>query len=158
MLSTASMRRTPAAAGTAPPLVPGRADDAHATDVAHAAFLGMPFALWTQAEVIEAIAQRHGAPYRYVVTPNVSHVVAAHNEPDRLMPIYRDAWLSLCDSRILRALARLDRLALPLVTGSDLVATLLATLNAQERPGAPPRILVVGPPHSAALCASAIPP
>jgi exopolysaccharide biosynthesis WecB/TagA/CpsF family protein len=147
MPSTAIMRRTPAAAGSAPPLVPGCGDDAGAADVAHAAFLGLPFALCTQAEVIEAIIAQDGTPYRYVVTPNAAHVVAAHNEPDRLLPIYRSAWLSLCDSRIVRALARLDRLALPLVTGSDLVATLLATLDAQERPAAPRRILVVGPPH-----------
>ncbi|HEX4040653.1 MAG TPA: WecB/TagA/CpsF family glycosyltransferase [Xanthobacteraceae bacterium] len=147
MPPTAIMRRTPAGAGSAPPLVPGCDDDARAADAAHVAFLGMPFALWTQTEVIEAIIAHHGAPYRYVVTPNAAHVVAVHNEPGRLLPIYRSAWLSLCDSRIVRALARLDRLALPLVTGSDLVAALLATLNAQERPGAPRPILVVGPPH-----------
>jgi len=147
MLSTANLRRAPAAAGTAPPLVPGGNDDGHAAHAVHAAFLGLPFSMWTQAEVIEAITAHRGAPYRYVVTPNASHVVAAHREPDRLMPIYRGAWLSLCDSRIVRALARLDRLALPLVTGSDLVATLLAALNAHERPGAPRRILIVGPPR-----------
>ena len=74
----------------------------------HVEFLGLPFCLWTQAEVIEAITARCGAPYRYVVTPNAYHVVAAHDEPAQLLPIYRAAWLSLCDSRIVRALARLD--------------------------------------------------
>jgi exopolysaccharide biosynthesis WecB/TagA/CpsF family protein len=147
MASTAIMHRTPAAAGSAPPLVPGCDDDAAVAGVAHAAFLGMPFALCTQAEAIDAVIAHRGAPYRYVVTPNAAHVVAAHNEPDRLLPIYRSAWLSLCDSRIVRALARLDGLALPLVTGSDLVATLLATLSAQPRPDAPQRILVVGPSY-----------
>jgi exopolysaccharide biosynthesis WecB/TagA/CpsF family protein len=111
-------------------------------------FLGLPFSLWTQDQVIAAIGAQYGAPYRYVVTPNAAHVVAAHDAPEGLMPVYRDAWLSLCDSRIVRALARLDRLTLPLVTGSDLTATLLAQLNAQDRPGAPRRILVVGPPRS----------
>ena len=66
-----------------------------------------------------------------------------------MLPIYRAAWLSVCDSRIVRALARLDGQALPLVTGSDLVAALLARLNAAGRPGLPQRILVVGPPHGA---------
>lgn len=144
MPSSATLHRAPAAAGTAPPLVPARGDDARAL---HAEFLGLPFSLWPQAAVIAAIAAHRGGPYRYVVTPNASHVVAAHNEPDRLMPIYRGAWLSLCDSRIVRALARLDRLALPLVTGSDLVAALLAALDAHDRPEAPRRILVVGPPR-----------
>ena len=117
---------------------------------AHAEFLGLPFALLTQSEVVDAIAADCGAPYRYVVTPNSYHVVAAHDEPGSLLPIYRAAWLSVCDSRIVRALARLDRLALPLVTGSDLVAALLARLNAQDRLNLPRRILVVGPPRGIA--------
>ena len=57
---------------------------------------------------------------------------ASMRRPDRLLPIYRGAWLSLCDSHIVRLLARLERDFLPLVTGSDLVAALLATLNGQN--------------------------
>lgn len=132
-----------APADIAPPLVP------HGGAIVHAEFLGLPFALLTQGEVIDAITAGCGAPYRYVVTPNAYHVVAAHEEPVRLLPIYRAAWLSVCDSRIVRALARLDRRALPLVTGSDLVPALLARLNAQDRQGLPRRILVVGPPRGA---------
>jgi exopolysaccharide biosynthesis WecB/TagA/CpsF family protein len=108
----------------------------------HAEFLGLRFCLLPRADVVRRIIEDGGTPYRYVVTPNAYHVVAAHEAPDRLLPIYRDAWLSLCDSRIVRALARLERHALPLVTGSDLVAALLATLN---RPHNAKRILVVGP-------------
>ncbi|HEX3936742.1 MAG TPA: WecB/TagA/CpsF family glycosyltransferase [Xanthobacteraceae bacterium] len=145
------MRRTSAEAVAAPLLVP-QSHDIGAAD--HAEFLGMRFCSWTQANVVAAIAAcaaaGGGAPYRYVVTPNSYHIVAAHDEPARLLPIYRAAWLSLCDSRIVQALARLVRLELPLVTGSDLVATLLAALNANDRPGPPRRILVVGPPQSAA--------
>ncbi len=114
----------------------------------HAEFLGLPFCLLPQAEVIQLIAEGCGAPYRYVVTPNAYHVVSAHEAPAQLLPIYRGAWLSLCDSRIIRALARLERRALPLVTGSDLVAALLASLNGHARPGLPQRILVVGPPRA----------
>lgn len=144
------MRRASTKAVAAPPLVP-QSHDVGAAD--HAEFLGMRFCSWTQADVVAAIAAYpadNGAPYRYVVTPNSYHIVAAHDEPARLLPIYRAAWLSLCDSRIVRALARLDRLKLPLVTGSDLVATLLATLNSDDRTGPPRRILIVGPPRSAA--------
>ena len=111
--------------------------------VPHIEFLGLPFCILTQAEVIRAIAADCGAPYRYVVTPNSYHIVSAHKEPERLLPIYRAAWLSLCDSRIVRALALLDHRTLPLVTGSDLVAALLVYLNADT----PRRILVVGPPR-----------
>jgi len=146
-----------AQADIAPPLAPraGDLDRVERTDradrVEHVEFLGLPFCLLTQAEVIEAITARCAAPYRYVVTPNAYHVVAAHDEPTRLLPLYQAAWLSLCDSRIVRILARLDGRALPLVTGSDLVAALLARLNAHDRPDAPRRILVVGPPRSAEL-------
>lgn len=113
----------------------------------HVEFLGLPFCLLTQGEAIQTIAAYCGAPYRYVVTPNAYHVVVAHDEPAQLLPIYRAAWLSLCDSRIVRALARLEKHSLPLVTGSDLVAALLASLNAPDRREAPKRILVVGPPR-----------
>jgi exopolysaccharide biosynthesis WecB/TagA/CpsF family protein len=116
----------------------------------HADFLGMPFCLLSSAQALDLIVSRRGAPYRYVVTPNAYHVVTAHDQPGRLLPIYRDAWLSLCDSRIVRALARLENRALPLVTGSDLVAALLSTLNGLElssksASSRPPRLLIVGP-------------
>jgi exopolysaccharide biosynthesis WecB/TagA/CpsF family protein len=111
----------------------------------HAEFLGLPFSLLRQPEVIQLIAEQGGAPYRYIVTPNAHHVVTIHNEPARLLPIYQEAWLSLCDSRIVRALARFDRLPLPLVTGSDLVAALLRALDASDSAHTPRRILVVGP-------------
>jgi len=111
----------------------------------HAEFLGLPFSLLPQAEVIRLIVERSAAPYRYVVTPNAYHVVSVHEEPARLLPVYQSAWLSLCDSRIIRALAWLDRRALPLVTGSDLVAALLAKLNADVCRRTPHRVLVVGP-------------
>jgi len=116
---------------------------AHAPPVSHAEFLGLPFGLLTPQQVLRLVIERRGAAYGYVVTPNAYHVVAVHDDPARLVPIYRDAWLSVCDSRILRALAKLDGQDLPLVTGSDLAAALLAALN---RPGAPQRkLLVVGP-------------
>lgn len=110
----------------------------------HAEFLGMRFSLLPQDEVIRRVIEA-GPPYRYVVTPNAYHVVAAHDEPARLLPLYRGAWLSLCDSRIVRALARLEGHALPLVTGSDLVPALFAALNARKSSQQPKRILVVGP-------------
>lgn len=83
-------------------------------------------------------------PYRYIVTPNVDHVVrldAARAAPDSkaILAAYEGAWLSLCDSRILARLARHDGLRLPVVPGSDLTATLLREI---ARPG--DRIALVG--------------
>ena len=116
----------------------------------HVEFLGLPFCLLSEHEAVRLIIARCGAPYRYVVTPNAHHVVTVHEKAAQLLPLYRGAWLSLCDSRILRALARLDRRALPLITGSDLVGELLAALNIHGSAGVPRRLLVVGPPPSAA--------
>ncbi len=104
----------------------------------------------SQQQVVRLIVKRDGAPFRYLVTPNAYHVVAAHDDPARLLPIYRGAWLSLCDSRILRALARLEDRTLPLVTGSDLVPALLSALNVDDTGRGRRRLLVVGPPRTAA--------
>jgi N-acetylglucosaminyldiphosphoundecaprenol N-acetyl-beta-D-mannosaminyltransferase len=117
-------------------------------DPPHVAFLGLRFSLLSQQEAVRLIIEHCGAPYRYVVTPNAYDVVMVH-EIAGLLPVYRDAWLSLCDSRIVRALAWLDGQVLPLSTGSDLVAELLATLNARGPASVPPRLLIVGPPRSA---------
>jgi exopolysaccharide biosynthesis WecB/TagA/CpsF family protein len=76
----------------------------------HAEFLGLPFSLLQQPEVIRMIAEQGGAPYRYIVTPNAHHVVT---------------------------------------TGSDLVAAVLAALNASASEHTPRRILIVGPQRAA---------
>jgi N-acetylglucosaminyldiphosphoundecaprenol N-acetyl-beta-D-mannosaminyltransferase len=128
-----------------PQLTPGEGD----SGAPHVEFLGLRFCLLAQEAVVRLILARRGAPYSYVVTPNAYHVVAVHDEPERLLPVYRGAWLSLCDSRVVRALARLDGPLLPLVTGSDLVAALLAALNGCD-PAGQRRLLIVGPPPSAA--------
>jgi exopolysaccharide biosynthesis WecB/TagA/CpsF family protein len=112
----------------------------------HVEFLGLPFCLLPQREVVSAIIENCGAPFRYILTPNSYEVVIANDESAGLLPIYRGAWLSLCDSRIVRALARLEGRSLPLVTGSDLVATLFAALNDHDPARRPPRLLIVGPP------------
>jgi N-acetylglucosaminyldiphosphoundecaprenol N-acetyl-beta-D-mannosaminyltransferase len=78
------------------------------------------------------------SPYRYIVTPNVDHVVRAHREPE-LRELYEAADLCVCDSRILRLLARFSGIKLPLVAGSDLAAALFAEVI---EPGE--RVAVIG--------------
>lgn len=67
--------------------------------------------------------------FSYVVTPNVDHLVNLY--PKQLEPkhqLFREAYdaadLTLCDSRILKALARLSGIDLTVVPGSDLTASL----------------------------------
>src|ERR1700735_3130066 len=66
----------------------------------HAEFLGLPFSLLRQVEVVQLIAEQGGAPYRYIVTPNAHHVVTIHNDPKPLLPVYREALLAPCGSRL----------------------------------------------------------
>jgi exopolysaccharide biosynthesis WecB/TagA/CpsF family protein len=77
-------------------------------------------------------------PYGYIVTPNVDHMVRLRREPE-LRPLYEAAELCLCDSRVLRLLARLSGIDLPLVAGSDLSSSLFDQLI---EPG--DRIAIVG--------------
>ena len=132
--------------------------DAGASRPPHAEFLGLPFCLLSRQQAIRLIIDRCGAPYRYVITPNAFDVVTAHDNPAQLLPIYRGAWLSLCDSRVIRALARLRGHLLPLVTGSDLVPTLLATLNTADPALGLRKVLVVGPPRATAAALRAVYP
>ncbi len=83
-------------------------------------FLGAPFDMVEPADVIETIrARRKGQPFRYIVTPNVDHVVRLSRQPE-LRAAYEGAWLSLCDSHPVRFLGRLLGHRLPHFTGADL--------------------------------------
>jgi len=111
-------------------------------------FLGVPFGTLDIGQAVDAVVEQSGGVYSYVVTPNVTHMVKVHEDPDRLFPIYRGAWLSLCDSQIVRALAASRGLKLPLVPGSDLVAMLMTKQNSAAA-SARRRILIVGPDAAA---------
>lgn len=114
------------------------------TPHAHRKFLGLPFGNLDINQAVGAVVEQSRGVYSYVVTPNVTHVVKIHEDPDRLFPVYRGAWLSLCDSQIVRALAALRGIKLPLVPGSDLVAALMMKQNSAAA-SARRRILIVGP-------------
>lgn len=59
-------------------------------------------------------------PFRYIVTPNVDHIVRLTKEPHVFKPLYEAAWLSVCDSRILELMANSSDIPLKAVPGSDL--------------------------------------
>lgn len=86
-------------------------------------FLGVGFHRLTMHEVLDRLSRvTCETPYSYVVTPNVDHVVRLNssNVDSTLKSAYANAALSVCDSRVLKQLARLHGLDLPLVPGSDL--------------------------------------
>ncbi|MFT3967653.1 MAG: WecB/TagA/CpsF family glycosyltransferase [Sphingobium sp.] len=84
-------------------------------------YIDVLFSTSEAASVVERIRDRPAdAPFAYIVTPNVDHIVRLQSRRSDLWPAYRGAWLTLCDSRILARLARKVGFALPVVPGSDL--------------------------------------
>lgn len=91
-------------------------------------FLGAPFDYLSEQSVIELIARSETSnAFRYLVTPNVDHVVRLKRDRE-LYKYYEAAWMSLCDSRPITGLALLRSSRLPLVTGSDLTALLFSSV------------------------------
>jgi len=89
-------------------------------------FLGLRFDPLMTQEILERVLARAPlAPFAYVVTPNVDHVVRLSGATPEVMRAYRDAWLCVNDSRVLERLADAAGLSLPAAPGSDLVAALL---------------------------------
>lgn len=96
-----------------------------ATVPATIGFIDVAFTNLEVPSVLDAVANRPpSAPFAYIVTPNVDHVVRLQRRRSDLWPAYRGAWMTLCDSRILARLAQRAGFALPVVPGSDLTAEL----------------------------------
>jgi N-acetylglucosaminyldiphosphoundecaprenol N-acetyl-beta-D-mannosaminyltransferase len=95
-------------------------------------FLGVRFDPLSSEEALKRVGEiTDDAPYSYVVTPNVDHLVRLHetNESIRsLKPLYEAAGLCLCDSKIVHVLARLRGVNLPVVPGSELTALMFDRL------------------------------
>jgi len=92
---------------------------------ARLSFLDLAFDPLDAAQAARAMADRaqRGERFAYVATPNVDHMVRLQQQPE-LCSLYADAWLNLCDSRILELFARASRLDLPCAPGADIVELL----------------------------------
>ncbi len=95
--------------------------------IARTSFLGLDFDPLDTNAAARAIdvRARDNSPLVYVATPNVDHIVRMERDAT-LKTLYRDAWLNLCDSRILQRMAKFSGLALPAAPGADVVAKLFA--------------------------------
>jgi exopolysaccharide biosynthesis WecB/TagA/CpsF family protein len=91
-------------------------------------FLGLGFDPLSTDQVLARLGQSaDDVPYGYVVTPNVDHIVRLHEDEKmgrQLRPIYKNAALCLCDSKVLHLLGRVRGVGLPVVPGSELTALL----------------------------------
>lgn len=88
-------------------------------------FLGLDFDPLSVDETAAAMAWRARklAPFAYVTTPNVDHMVRLDTSP-ALRAVYDGAWLNVCDSRIIEAFAEASYLTLPAASGSDITERL----------------------------------
>jgi exopolysaccharide biosynthesis WecB/TagA/CpsF family protein len=108
-------------------------------------FLGSRFDTESIEEAARNIlAETHGR-FKYIVTPNVHHIVRLLEDPATMQPLYAQAWRVFCDSRVLSRLAWFSGHRLPVITGSDLTANLIARAAQQHL-----TIAVIGP--TAAAC------
>lgn len=103
-------------------------------------FLDLDFSRLSFSEVVDEISRLSGrSSFCYVVTPNVDHIVKLHDEADdtttrAFRAAYQAAAFRLCDSRILARMGRVFGVNLPVVTGSDLTASLFdGTIGAGQR-------------------------
>ena len=98
-----------------------------------ASFLGIEFDLRDMAATERWLATRPvDAPFAFIVTPNVDHVVKLEAAaPDaEIRTAYARAALRLCDSRIVAKLAKARGIELPVVPGSDLTQHLFTRIAA----------------------------
>jgi exopolysaccharide biosynthesis WecB/TagA/CpsF family protein len=96
-------------------------------------FLGIDYDDRSTAAIIDELAARDpDAPFAYLVTPNVDHVVRLHEDQgadrEAVHAAYRTADWCTCDSRILAALARTSGVDLSVVPGSDLTAAIIGSV------------------------------
>jgi N-acetylglucosaminyldiphosphoundecaprenol N-acetyl-beta-D-mannosaminyltransferase len=108
-------------------------------------FLGVDFdALSYDAAIDEVNASTKSDRFAFVVTPNVDHILRLFPlKPDQVgadfQAAYAAAKLCLCDSRVLRILAKFHGIDLPVVTGSDLTVRLM---TGHVKPGQ--KVAIVG--------------
>jgi N-acetylglucosaminyldiphosphoundecaprenol N-acetyl-beta-D-mannosaminyltransferase len=109
-------------------------------------FLGYRFDTGSIEEAVCDILVETRRCFKYVVTPNVHHMVRLLENPATMQPLYERAWRVFCDSRVLSRLAWFSGLRLPVITGSDLTARLIARAAEQRL-----TIALIGP--TGAACA-----
>lgn len=124
---------TQTALRAAAPLVERRAASRHVW------FLNTAFDRIGFDTALERIAMRRPrAPFAFVVTPNVDHLVRMKHDR-ALAPLYAQAWLTVCDSRVLELLAFMSGESVDVTPGSDLTEALFETAIDRDEP-----VVVIG--------------
>lgn len=104
------------------------ADTAHFQDrrsgSRHIWFLNSAFDKIDLDVALTRISERKASkPFAFVVTPNVDHLVRLETDTV-LATLYAQAWLTVCDSRVLELIGRFSGEKIDVTPGSDLTARL----------------------------------
>lgn len=92
-------------------------------------FLGVELDHLEFDPALDEVCQRSpDSPFGYVVTPNVDHLLRLHEGDEKVDRLYEQAWMSVCDSRVLTLMARAIGLRLATISGVDLTTALLRRL------------------------------
>ena len=78
-------------------------------------------------------ARRRREPFAFVVTPNVDHLVRLETDTV-LATLYAQAWLTVCDSRVLEMIGRISGERIDVTPGSDLTERLFDTVIDPDAP------------------------
>ena len=100
----------------------------------HVWFLNSAFDKIGLDTALRRITERDPAsPFAFVVTPNVDHLVRLEHDTV-LATLYAQAWLTVCDSRILELIGRMSGERIDIAPGSDLTARLFDTAIDPDEP------------------------
>jgi len=100
----------------------------------HIWFLNSAFDNINFDTAIQRIAEREPKKkFEFVVTPNVDHLVRLRRD-GLLAPLYAQAWMTVCDSRVLELIAGLSGADVDVTPGSDLTACLFDNVIVRTEP------------------------
>ncbi|MFY0636495.1 WecB/TagA/CpsF family glycosyltransferase [Maricaulis maris] len=100
----------------------------------HVWFLNSAFDKIGMDVALRRIAERAPTePFAFVVTPNVDHLVRLETDTV-LATLYAQAWLTVCDSRVLELIGRISGERIDVTPGSDLTERLFDTVIDPDAP------------------------
>ncbi|OLF81307.1 glycosyltransferase [Maricaulis sp. W15] len=100
----------------------------------HVWFLNSAFDKISMDVALRRITEREAAsPFAFVVTPNVDHLVRLETDTV-LATLYAQAWLTVCDSRVLELIGKISGETIDVTPGSDLTARLFDTVIDPHQP------------------------
>lgn len=100
----------------------------------HVWFLNSAFDKIGLDTALRRISERDPAkPFAFVVTPNVDHLVRLEHDTV-LATLYAQAWLTVCDSRVLELIGRFSGERIDVAPGSDLTEQLFETVVDPDEP------------------------